>query len=279
MKTKCSFCGSFISDTDEICPNCGAVNENLMRSADGIPKTIEELKAFSDKHNLPLKDMRFFLGEDFKEPKAFGIYKDDDGNFVVYKNKADGSRAVRYHGKDEAYAVNEIYQKMRSEIRMRKQQKPSENDPDVKVGAQKAKQAALKKKRKIADFFSIFLVIFLLVLYVVLSCVKSPGKGYYNYDDTYYYYDSSSWYYYDDYNNQWEKTYSIDDELSKNYKDYSSGSDYSTDFGIDNFNNSQYYLDHNNSNSYWNDSWDDDDWDWDSNDSWDYNDSDWDSDW
>lgn len=250
-----------------------------MRSADGIPKTIEELKAFSDKHNLPLKDMRFFLGEDFKEPKAFGIYKDDDGNFVVYKNKADGSRAVRYHGKDEAYAVNEIYQKMRSEIRMRKQQKPSENDPDVKVGAQKAKQAALKKKRKIADFFSIFLVIFLLVLYVVLSCVKSPGKGYYNYDDTYYYYDSSSWYYYDDYNNQWEKTYSIDDELSKNYKDYSSGSDYSTDFGIDNFNNSQYYLDHNNSNSYWNDSWDDDDWDWDSNDSWDYNDSDWDSDW
>lgn len=278
MKTKCSFCGSFISDTDEICPNCGAVNENLMRSADGIPKTIEELKAFSDKHNLPLKDMRFFLGEDFKEPKAFGIYKDDDGNFVVYKNKADGSRAVRYQGKDEAYAVNEIYQKMRSEIRMRKQQKPSENDPDVKVGAQRAKQAALKKKRKIADFFSIFLVIFLLVLYVVLSCVKSPGKGYYNYDDTYYYYDSS-WYYYDDYNNQWEKTYSIDDELSKNYKDYSSGSDYSTDFGIDNFNNSQYYLDHNNSNSYWNDSWDDDDWDWDSNDSWDYNDSDWDSDW
>lgn len=279
MKTKCSFCGSFISDTDEICPNCGAVNENLMRSADGIPKTIEELKAFSDKHNLPLKDMRFFLGEDFKEPKAFGIYKDDDGNFVVYKNKADGSRAVRYQGKDEAYAVNEIYQKMRSEIRMRKQQKPSENDPDVKVGAQRAKQAKLKKKRKIADFFSIFLVIFLLVLYVVLSCVKSPGKGYYNYDDTYYYYDSSSWYYYDDYNNQWEKTYSIDDELSKNYKDYSSGSDYSTDFGIDNFNNSQYYLDHNNSNSYWNDSWDDDDWDWDSNDSWDYNDSDWDSDW
>ncbi len=279
MKTKCSYCGSFISDTDEICPNCGAVNENLMRSADGIPKTIEELKAFSDKHNLPLKDMRFFLGEDFKEPKAFGIYKDDDGNFVVYKNKADGSRAVRYQGKDEAYAVNEIYQKMKSEIRMRKQQKPSENDPDVKVGAQRAKQAKLKKKRERTDFFSIFLAIFLVVLFAVLYGVHLPDKGYYNYDDTYYYYDSSNWYYYDDYNNQWEKTDSIDDELSKNYKDYSSGSDYSTDYGIDNFNNSQYYLDHNNSDSYWNDSWDDDDLDWDSNDSWDYNDSDWDSDW
>ena len=45
MKLKCNYCGSFIKDTDEKCPNCGAVNEHLMRSADGIPKTIEELKA------------------------------------------------------------------------------------------------------------------------------------------------------------------------------------------------------------------------------------------
>lgn len=59
MKLKCNYCGSFIKDTDEKCPNCGAVNEHLMRSADGIPKTIEELKAFCQKHNLPLKQMRF----------------------------------------------------------------------------------------------------------------------------------------------------------------------------------------------------------------------------
>ena len=82
MKLKCNYCGSFIKDTDEKCPNCGAVNEHLMRSADGIPKTIEELKAFCQKHNLPLKQMRFFIGENFTEPKAFGIYKDDEGNFL-----------------------------------------------------------------------------------------------------------------------------------------------------------------------------------------------------
>lgn len=58
--------------------------------------------------------MRFYIGEDFKEPKAFGVFKDTDGNFVVYKNKADGSRAIRYRGPDETHAVNEIYQKMRS---------------------------------------------------------------------------------------------------------------------------------------------------------------------
>ena len=47
MKVKCDYCGSFIEDTDETCPNCGAVNSHLMRSADGVPKTIEELKAFA----------------------------------------------------------------------------------------------------------------------------------------------------------------------------------------------------------------------------------------
>ena len=55
------------------------------------PKTIDELRWFCDDHNIPAREMRFFIGEDFKEPKAFGIYRDDDGDFVVYKNKADGS--------------------------------------------------------------------------------------------------------------------------------------------------------------------------------------------
>ena len=94
MKIKCDYCGSFIDDTEETCPNCGAVNEHLMRSADGVPKTIEELKAFCKLKNLPLEKMRFFIGVDYKQPKAFGIYKDKDGNFVVYKNKGNGTRVL-----------------------------------------------------------------------------------------------------------------------------------------------------------------------------------------
>lgn len=116
MKITCEYCGGFLQDTEEFCPNCGAVNKNVMRSADGIPKTIEELKAFAISKNLPLEQMRFFIGENITEPRAFGIYKDEYGNFVVYKNKSDGSRIVRYEGKDEAYAVNELYQKMRTEV-------------------------------------------------------------------------------------------------------------------------------------------------------------------
>ena len=112
MKIKCEFCGSYISDTDEKCPNCGAPNANMVRSADGVPKTSEDLaKAFCAAHNMPLEKMRFFIGVDFREPRAFGIYRDENGDFIVYKNKADGSRAVRYRGKDEAYAVKRAVSK------------------------------------------------------------------------------------------------------------------------------------------------------------------------
>ncbi len=79
-----------------------------------IPQTIEELKAFCAEKGMPLEKMRFFIGENIQEPKAFGIYRDENDRFVVYKNKADGSRAVRYSGPDEAYAVRELYLKLKS---------------------------------------------------------------------------------------------------------------------------------------------------------------------
>lgn len=121
MKIKCDWCGSWINDFDQVCPNCGGVNNNYNRHANGVPQTIEELKAWAKEMNLPLEDMRTFIGEDYKGAKAFGIYKDEtDGTFVVYKNKEDGTRAVRYKGTDEAYAVNELYQKMKERVAVQK---------------------------------------------------------------------------------------------------------------------------------------------------------------
>lgn len=35
---------------------------------------------------------------------------------MVYKNKNGGERVVRYRGTDEAYAVNELYQRLKIEI-------------------------------------------------------------------------------------------------------------------------------------------------------------------
>ena len=118
MKVKCRYCDSFISDTCERCPNCGAVNEELKRVGDGVPTTISELKKWYVDHNLPDEVVtRFFIGKDYKEARAFGIYYDESKDlYIVYKNKDNGERKIRYEGKDEKYAVNELYMKLKEEI-------------------------------------------------------------------------------------------------------------------------------------------------------------------
>lgn len=114
MQIKCDYCGNYIPDSEPVCPNCGAPNNGVKRTSDEVPHTIEGLKEYVRKNNIPVDELRFFIGIDYREAKAFGIYKDENtGNFIVYKNKGDGERAVRYEGKDEAYAVNEIYQKLK----------------------------------------------------------------------------------------------------------------------------------------------------------------------
>ena len=128
MSVRCKYCDSPIPDNAEFCPNCGAKRpqesepdtpqaaRNSASARYAKPRTIEELRTFCAEKGMSLEKMRFFIGEDYKEPRAFGIYRDEDGEFVVYKNKSDGSRAVRYKGLDEAFAVNELYEKLRSEV-------------------------------------------------------------------------------------------------------------------------------------------------------------------
>lgn len=122
MQIKCSYCGNYLSDTDERCPNCQEPNDYLKRVGNEVPQTIDELKNWYVAHNLPDENVtRFFIGKDIKGTCAFGIYRDDNtGNFVVYKNKDTGERAIRYEGKDEAYAVNELYMKLKEEIMLQK---------------------------------------------------------------------------------------------------------------------------------------------------------------
>lgn len=116
MEIKCEYCGSLIPDDVSHCPNCGGPNNNMHRSADNTPKTIAELEQWYKDRGLPPYEVtRFFIGIDYREPKAFGIYQNGE-KFIVYKNKADGSRAIRYSGTDEDYAVNELYLKLKSEI-------------------------------------------------------------------------------------------------------------------------------------------------------------------
>jgi len=95
-------------------------------------QSIEDLKQKCAEKNMPLEKMRFFIGEDRKEPKCFGVYQDErTGNWVVYKNKADGTRAVRYEGPDEARAAQEIWNKIGDEVKHRKDMHASPYDESV----------------------------------------------------------------------------------------------------------------------------------------------------
>ena len=289
MKTFCDYCGSVIDDTIEKCPNRGAVNVHIQRSGDQIPKTIEELQAFAQEKGIPLEKMRFFIGVDYKEPRAFGIYKEPStGNCVVYKNKADGSGAIRYQCTDEAYAVNEIYQKMRAELLERKQ---ADLDKGRTSNTYASPKPAQRKKRSgCANAMMWAIVISLVAIFgfsfivMAINDAKTPKKGYYDYKGTPYYYTGGAWYTPDDDGN-WTRDYNTPDRLEENYNDYFEARDYSnldSDYA-DDIEEYQTEADSNynydNDNDSCNDSnWDNNDWDYEY-DSYDWGDSDWDSDW
>lgn len=241
MQMKCDYCGRFIDDTDSVCPYCGGTNSHLKRAANNVPATIEELKAFCASHHLPLSQMRFFIGENYTGARAYGIYKDEEsGNFIVYKNKSDGSRAVRYEGKDEAYAVNELYQKIKSEVANQKQMQAA-NEPV----RQSSKTYGNHSNRRT---FHIAIIIFIIIITMQCGIFASVfGKLFF-----------PDIRYYQDYNSGWDSGSSWDNDSG-----WGGGSSWDDDSGWD-------------SGSSWDDDWDDD---WDSGSDWDSGWSDWDSDW
>ena len=116
---RCSFCDNLMSETDLNCPFCGTPHDPIKRGPSGVPRTISELKKFVDTTGISLARLHFHIDEDYRGSRAFGIYRDPKtGNFVVYKNKDTGERAIRYEGPDEAHAVYEIYQKLKERMTM-----------------------------------------------------------------------------------------------------------------------------------------------------------------
>lgn len=288
MQVKCNYCDNYFEDTLEKCPYCSAPNEHIRRTANKLPKTIDELKEYCRVNNVPVDKMRFHIGENYKGAKAYGIYRDGD-EVIVYKNKADGTRAVRYSGKDEAYAVNEIFQKMRAEFNEHK----AANIERKASGGGGPKSGGPRKPRKrhpILEWMSNHLITTIIIAVFVLGLVVwllEPAmgdyrKGYYNYNDQYYYSQGSSWYRYDE-NSGWEPTEVPGDDID----DYWESTYYDYDYDIQDFTDSYYYNDDGDDwssdwdddddwswsdDDYSSDDWDDSDWDWDSG-------SDWDSDW
>ena len=194
-KVKCEYCDEYMLDTDEVCSNCGAVNQNHHRTAKSTPQTIEELKQWYTDHNLPPEETtRFFIGKDIREPRAFGIYE-NRGTFIVYKNKTDGSRAVRYKGTDEAYAVNELYLRLKQEILNQKniniQKKANHSAPVITTSTQ----------RRARSCFIPFIIPFLFMIFfsamALLPFLSSILKTYTELQTGEYYLNGNDLYYCD----------------------------------------------------------------------------------
>ncbi|MBR3554498.1 MAG: zinc ribbon domain-containing protein [Oscillospiraceae bacterium] len=257
----CDYCGTHLAPGDEICPSCGAPNPHHVPGGEAgtrKPRTIEELRAFCDSKGMPLEKMRFFIGINEPSPRAFGIYREGD-RFIVYKNKSDGSRAVRYDGPDEAYAVNELYLKLLEEHRLRKNGGGS--------GSTRSSGDRRRPKRS-STIIIIAVVVLYFLLQLVIGRLSHRKDGYYSTGDNLYYRYGSSWYVDSDYYDDWVETdsFPMDD-----YGSYYVGDDYDDSWGASDFTDS--------------DAWDslqdsDSDSDWDADyDSWDSGDTDWDSDW
>lgn len=83
-------------------------------------KTIEQLKKWYVKSGLPdAKITRFFIGINYQDIKAYGIYK-SGMNYIVYMNALNGSRSILYEGQDQGYAVKVIYAKLQKAIQHQK---------------------------------------------------------------------------------------------------------------------------------------------------------------
>ncbi len=261
MQIKCNYCGALIDDASQTCPKCGAPLSGEHRTAKEQPKTIEELKEWYVAHHLPPEEItRFFIGKNITEPKAFGIYRDGNGDFVVYKNKSTGERAVRYKGSDERYAVNELYQRLKAEIADQKGNRT----------ANSTQQPPAKKKKKKGCLIAIIVLCVIGILGAIFD--QTPPNGYYHYNGAQYYHQGSSWYYYDKEKDDWFPSTEEIDIDKKNAKDFQTDQHYGKDFESSSWYDSGSHSDDN-------DSWDSDS-DWDSgSDSWDSGSTDWDSDW
>lgn len=271
------------------------------------PRTIEELKQWYIDKNLPSESVtRFFIGSNYRGAKAFGIYKDEStGKCVVYKNKADGSRSIRYEGMDEAYAVNELYKKLKSEIYNQKNNNPRNYNNRSYVNDDYYRDQGIyfdnsdnynnynnynrtSYRRKSIQLGSLKTILIIYIVIIVLVCfwaMTRPRRGYYSYNDDYYYYQSGSWYMYDDEYDCWDYTV-VPDTFRDDCSDYYSSSYYNYSYGISDFEDSIYYESSSSSSDDYDSDYDssydydyDSDYDWDSSSSWDSDYSDWDSDW
>ena len=272
--------------------------------------SIEELKQKCAEKNMPLEKMRFFIGEDRKEPKCFGVYQDElTGDWIVYKNKANGERAIRYRGPDEARAAQEIWNKIGSETKRRKDLYASPYDRAVLEDAAN-RNADVPKTNFLENIIAAIMTPLTvngnykyLILAAILGCIGyyyladdyEFRDGYYQVEDDTYYCINDDWYIYEA--GDWALTTLFDGSYEEDVEEYYIGDDYDASYGFSDFTDTGYYAnyladdqydgydyDGYDTDGYDYDDYDYDDYDYDDDDDfdfdfWDDDDTDWDTDW
>ena len=222
MNIKCDYCGGMFDETLEKCPSCGAANSKVKRSTVDQPTTIEELKDWYQSKGLPpYETTRFFIGENYKGARAFGIYKDEHtGKCVVYKNKDTGQRAVRYEGTDEAYAVNELFMRIKQEILQQKARnvdsgnipKNDKKEAESEAYSQFKKEYEYKQKARKTIFGGVIAALVICLFFGIFAHRAYLNKlyvypGYYEYNGNTYYHlegnDFSGWLAYSPDSGEW----------------------------------------------------------------------------
>ena len=285
-EVKCYFCGEKYSYLLDSCPNCGAENRgNIVQESEDegstntttetdlsntydaseydatkVPKTIQQMKEWVYANNIPVAQMHVYIGALYKGPKAFGIYKDADGQITVYKNKANGKQVVHYQGVDEEYAVRELYNKMQ-ELMHENNYNP-ETNTRINMYNSSAKhlstasdaekhnscnaeefeqqQQARKVVMTITTFFFVVIIIRLILLmilnfgpffldYMIDAQNNQSYNDVYHQDDSSYRYSNDS---YDDYDDNDDYSYDSYDSYDDDY-DYDSYDDYDDDYDYD----------------------------------------------
>ena len=265
----CPFCNQVIEQNEQVCPFCGAENKT--------PETIEELKAYCRLRGMPLPRMRFFIGEDYEKPKAFGIYE-DNGRYIVYKNKANGERVTRCSGPDEAYAVRELFQKLLDECHKRDiypDGRPADEIPRSRTrtadGVSQAGRRMLKGKTAVLIVCAMCIIAIICIFSTFDWSSRSYKNGYYTLNNSYYLKKGRQWYFGgssnwysrkgspsenvvylgNDYDPAWGV---IEFEQSETGKNYQSGQ-YSDSYGSSNYDYSSDYSGWDSSDTDWNSDW------------------------
>ncbi len=236
MERSCIFCGLSLSEGDEVCPNCGTpvsrgAEEAPVSRAEphtGEPRSLEELRSYCRAHRLSAETLRFSIGKDSAEPRVTGLFREPSGDFVVFRNKGDGSRLELYRGRDEASAVRVFFPRLQDALA--RQRSGSGRAASSRSSASVRRQSGCLTR-------PLLLVILLIILFSLVFTFfdRSPSKGYYRYNEVYYYCDDGDWYYYSASMLSWIPLAAPEQELADNAREYFESSVYRSSFPVPDF--------------------------------------------